>query len=277
MQRNTNTTSILISPGFVIGLGLLLLNDFVFKATFHNWLTGKLSDFAGLFIFPLFFAAFFPEQKKWIYWGTAVGFVFWKSEFSQGFIDLWNTQPYYHIDRVVDYSDLIALLVLPLSYLYARQSRSREVKPLLVYVSCVVAVFAFAATQPASYKATFTQEYQFPISQAELLKRITIISDDDLFDPKSQNSKAELAFRIKQKLPVELQIHVKEYSFREVKVIVTAEGNNSKVSLLSAEIKSFSKTAKERFIRYFEKEFIEEVRKDPAKKSPEITSIWFMY
>lgn len=277
MRRNQESMFLLTSPGFLIGLGLLLLNDFLLKATFHNWFTGKLSDFAGLFVFPLFFTAFFPTQKKWIYVVTAIGFVFWKSEFSQGFIELWNRQPYYHIDRVVDYSDLMALLVLPLSFLSARRSRSREVKRLLVYTASVLAVFAFAATQAASYNATFAQEYYFSVSQAELLKQITIISDDDLYDPKSDKSKAELAFRKQQRLPVELKIHFKEYSFREVKVLVTAEGDSSKVSLLSAEIKSFSKTGKEEFVRYFEKEFIEELKKNPTKKSPEITSIWFTY
>ena len=44
----------LTSPGFVVGLSLLLLNDLFLKARFHNPLTGKLSDFAGLFVFPLF-------------------------------------------------------------------------------------------------------------------------------------------------------------------------------------------------------------------------------
>jgi hypothetical protein len=277
MQYDKNSLSILSSPAFLVGLGLLLLNDFFLKSTFHNWFTGKLSDFAGLFIFPLFFTAFFPQRKRLIYAVTAIGFVFWKSEFSQPLITFWNTQPYYQIDRIVDYSDLIALLILPLSFLYLRQLRSREVKPLLVCTASIFAVFAFAATQAASYKATFTQEYYFAVSQAELLKQITIISEDDLYDPKSDKSKAELAFRKRQKLPVELEIHFKDYAFREVKVIVTAEGESSKVSLLSAEIKSFSKTGKEEFIHYFEREFIEEVKKNPAKKSPEITSIWFTY
>jgi hypothetical protein len=40
--------NILASPGFVISLLLLLLNDFVFKTQFHNQLTGKLSDFDRL-------------------------------------------------------------------------------------------------------------------------------------------------------------------------------------------------------------------------------------
>ena len=41
---------ILGSPGFLVGLLLLLSNDFVFKEQFHNGFTGKLSDFAGLFV-----------------------------------------------------------------------------------------------------------------------------------------------------------------------------------------------------------------------------------
>jgi len=45
---------ILVSSGFLAGLSVLLVNDFVLKQIFHNWLTGKLSDLAGLFIFPMF-------------------------------------------------------------------------------------------------------------------------------------------------------------------------------------------------------------------------------
>ena len=44
---------ILGSPGFLIGLSLLLTNDFVLKEQFHNGFTGKLSDFAGLFVFSI--------------------------------------------------------------------------------------------------------------------------------------------------------------------------------------------------------------------------------
>ena len=58
--------NILASPGFVISLLLLLLNDFVFKTQFHNQLTGKLSDFAGVSAFSLFWAAFFPRRKTLI-------------------------------------------------------------------------------------------------------------------------------------------------------------------------------------------------------------------
>lgn len=42
----------LIHPVSLVALGLLLLNDHLFKAAFGSWWTGKLSDVAGLIFFP---------------------------------------------------------------------------------------------------------------------------------------------------------------------------------------------------------------------------------
>ena len=41
----------LLRPAFLAALGLLVLNDGLLKPLFHNALTGKLSDFAGVFAF----------------------------------------------------------------------------------------------------------------------------------------------------------------------------------------------------------------------------------
>jgi hypothetical protein len=43
-------------PASLMSIGLLLLNDHVLKAASPSWLTGKLSDFAGLFFFPFLLA-----------------------------------------------------------------------------------------------------------------------------------------------------------------------------------------------------------------------------
>jgi photosystem II stability/assembly factor-like uncharacterized protein len=48
----------LIDPPTLIALGLLLLNDHLLKATVPSWWTGKLSDLAGLYFFPLLVLAF---------------------------------------------------------------------------------------------------------------------------------------------------------------------------------------------------------------------------
>ena len=46
-----------IHPLTLISLILLLVNDHVLKIVMPSWLTGKLSDFSGLFFFPFLLAA----------------------------------------------------------------------------------------------------------------------------------------------------------------------------------------------------------------------------
>ena len=57
----------LTSPTFIAVLAVFVLNDFVLKAFFHNWWTGKLSDFTGVFVFPIVFTAWAPRYKAGIY------------------------------------------------------------------------------------------------------------------------------------------------------------------------------------------------------------------
>jgi len=95
----------------------LLLNDFHGKATYHNWLTGKLSDIAGIFIFLVFLTALFPNYKKVWVLSTAVLFIIWKSPLAEPAIQLFNHIGI-SISRTIDYTDLIALLVLQLTYHY---------------------------------------------------------------------------------------------------------------------------------------------------------------
>src|SRR6267142_6054175 len=110
----------LSSPGFIVALAILLANDLWWKAAFGNWLTGKLSDFAGLFVVVVLATAFRPAHGRAIAVTTAVAFTLWKSPFSQPLIDGWNAIAPYEIARVVDYSDLLALMVLPAAVPYAR-------------------------------------------------------------------------------------------------------------------------------------------------------------
>ncbi len=44
-------------PAVIAAIAVLLVNDHVLKAAAPSWLTGKLSDFAGLFFFPLLLGA----------------------------------------------------------------------------------------------------------------------------------------------------------------------------------------------------------------------------
>lgn len=173
-ERSQN---ILLSPGFLLGLLLLLLNDFIFKQSFHNWLTGKLSDFTGLFIFPLFWTAFFPKQKKYIYLATGLGFTFWKSIYSQPLIEWWNLLPFFEIFRTVDYSDLFALSVLPLSFLYISYHHPRRFVIHRIATTCVaiISVFAFTATQRADEQSASThygRKYRLNTSKQNLVQQL---------------------------------------------------------------------------------------------------------
>ena len=176
-----NQKSILISRLFILGLALLLINDFYLKPTFGNVITGKLSDFSGLFIFPLFWVSFFPNRKNFIFVSTAVLFIIWKSTYSQPFIDFWNSLSPFQIHRVVDDSDLMALFVLPLSYLYSKQNfTTLKLNPVF---TLMVSVFAFMAT---SYLTTIPQHkiYYFDYGIINLKQKII-----DLPNIKIQNYK----------------------------------------------------------------------------------------
>ena len=168
--------NILTSPAFVVAVCVLLANDFVLKSHFHNWLTGKLSDFTGLFIFPLFWIAFLPRHKRAIYASTAFIFLFWKSAYSQPLIDAWNSSSILPLSRVVDVTDLLALSVLPLSYLYSDCTRQEASYRFAPYVMAVVSLFAFTAT---SYRTEFEYDnkFYFPDSKIALTRKLHHLAD----------------------------------------------------------------------------------------------------
>ncbi len=57
MSALDKSLSCLRNPVTLFSITLLLVNDHVFKIVAPSWLTGKLSDFAGLFFFPFVLAA----------------------------------------------------------------------------------------------------------------------------------------------------------------------------------------------------------------------------
>lgn len=142
----TQDKRLFTSIWFIIGLIILLLNDFVFKATFGNWFTGKISDFAGLFIFPLFWVTLFPKHKNKIFFLTALIFIYWKSSFSNVLISSWNSIGIWNIDRTIDYSDIIALAVLPLGYHLETIKEKLITINVTPYIPLIVCVYAFMAT-----------------------------------------------------------------------------------------------------------------------------------
>jgi len=131
----------LYNPLFVICLFLLIANDLWLKGAFHNQLTGKLSDFCGLFVFAQFWSVMVPKRKLTLHFLVALFFIWWKSPWSQEFID-WVSIQFFAIGRTIDFSDLWALIMLPLSHRFKPQ-HSWKVSPIpIVLISC----FSFVAT-----------------------------------------------------------------------------------------------------------------------------------
>lgn len=176
-MRTNSQTDILFSPWFLLGLVTLLLNDFVLKYEFANAVTGKLSDVAGLFIFPLFFSAFFPRYVKPFYSLTILIFGYWNSPLSQGLIDYLNYIGI-GVGRTADPTDFFALAILPFSYLHFTQERKKQptvAVPAKILVS-IIAAFAFIATtlprQRVEIKMKSGKEYLMKINKKELFGRL---------------------------------------------------------------------------------------------------------
>ena len=155
-QRESEASVLLTSPPFVLAVALLLLNDWVLKAALGNWLTGKLSDFAGLIAFSLFWAALLPRRRNAVFALTTVGFLLWKSPLSEAPLAAWNALGLWPLARVVDYTDWLALTALLPSYWLARRYGGRMMirpAPFRRRVAAVatagIAMVAFTATSVA--------------------------------------------------------------------------------------------------------------------------------
>lgn len=189
IDRNARFAPLLRWP-FLLALTLLILNDAVLKAAWHNAFTGKLSDFAGVFAFAYFWAAAIGRARAAVHVAVAVAFVWWKSPWSAAAIEAWNALPLFEVARVVDYGDLLALAVLPLSW----WGLARRLKPepnahakmrwsrLAV---AIIALVAFTATSRAQTTVRVEDGvmYLAPMSPEAMLLRTSEYSHGAGSDP----------------------------------------------------------------------------------------------
>lgn len=164
----------LASPLLIAAVAVLVVNDWVLKPAFHNALTGKLSDVAGVAAFALFWAALVPRHRFHAFLMTAVGFTVWKSPASQPVINAWNALGWGMIGRVVDWTDLVALAVLPVIYRY--EPRAVAIPPLrrvagpAVAMACVLAFGATSRIRPSVHLVG--EQYAFELPPDSLLQRM---------------------------------------------------------------------------------------------------------
>ncbi len=246
--------NILLSPIFLASLCLLLLNDLFLKHQLHNRFTGKLSDFAGLLVFSLFWIAFFPRYKVAICILIALLFVYWKSIYSQSFIEAWNGLLLFSIGRTVDHSDLLALTVLPFSHCLAMRKPQIATLRWPYSVVIIFSVFAFTAT---SYQTQFeyTNEYQFQVSRSELINFINNLSlaEYELRQPLSENLSESYSIIIGNE-------DICSPSVRAVIVIYESNGQGVIRLMQMSHVCSEGTGDKQRMLEAFESQFINKIK-----------------
>lgn len=113
---------------FLISLALLLLNDIYLKRHYAGLLTGKLSDFSGIFLVSLIFFVLFPRRPYSVSSMVVIAFAWWKSPLSDKFI-FWlvHAAGGAGFGRIIDYTDLFALTILPLAYVMSQRVESYHI------------------------------------------------------------------------------------------------------------------------------------------------------
>jgi hypothetical protein len=158
MRATSDRFEPLASPAFITALVLLVLNDFVLKPVFHNALTGKLSDFAGLFALTFFAATLWPRRRALAGCLIASAFTLWKTSYSESLIDGLNAMLPFALGRTVDLTDLVALVVIPLAAWAAPRLDPWPLPRALKLGLAVLAPVAFTATSRIPYVARSTMD-----------------------------------------------------------------------------------------------------------------------
>jgi len=276
-MRDTNKIG---HPLFIICVFTLILNDWYFKTAFHNSLTGKLSDFAGLFAFPYFLSVLYPRHSNKIHIGTVLLFVLWKSEFSQPLIDLFNSFKI-PINRTIDFTDYIALVSIFISYITLKSEFSLTIKPILKKTFMVVSCLSFMATTlPPHTNRKFVnidKEYEFSFSKRELVSRLNMVqikevreinklngqvdfdSDKNVFHYQGRTDTLAILLDY-QKINDQDTIEFKT-SFAEI--LISGNETNSKLKLLTLYkfVPTFKdKDYRDKAIKQFEKRIIKKIK-----------------
>ena len=158
-----NSLRCLQHPATWLSIALLLVNDHILKVFCPSWLTGKLSDFAGLFFFPFIVAAGLSFLlSKYEVPSLRVG------QIAFGFVGIWfillKTFPLvnflttglaslligYPTRFVMDPTDLVALFAMFPAWIIWRQSS--PVKPTsAAYAALLFGSLAVIATSPEKW------------------------------------------------------------------------------------------------------------------------------
>ncbi len=176
MERNQgfeNSLQCLQHPLTLLSIAILLLNDHFLKVVSPSWLTGKLSDFAGLFFFPFIVTAGLSVLLfRFNYKPHLIG------QFSFGFVATWffllKTSPFvnsltsqlsssvvgFPTQFILDWSDLVGLIAMIPAWGLWNQSQQRK-RNRFAYIALSIGAFAAIATSPIEWTVTSVTDLQY--------------------------------------------------------------------------------------------------------------------
>jgi hypothetical protein len=185
----------------LFALTVLLLNDWWLKQAFPGVVSGKLSDFAGVAIVALVFFTACPRRHYFGYVAISLAFLWWKSPASTAIIQLINDIAPFRIGRVVDYSDLLALSVVPLcKHISETPSRyaiaRKRVRPILVGPVYVVTALALIGTSVIPTRQDYgvrSMNEEAPFAYEEVVEAIALIAEQHGLDCQDCSKRLEEA------------------------------------------------------------------------------------
>jgi hypothetical protein len=150
-----------VSWPFICALTILLVNDWWLKFICPGLISGKLSDFAGIALVGFSLLALWPRHTRKIYLAISATFLWWKSPLSEPLIQLVNECMPFSIDRTVDYTDLVALTILPVcSYVLDHNRRFLLPWPMLRRLLFLPVIVATAFGTMATSVIPARQDYE---------------------------------------------------------------------------------------------------------------------
>jgi hypothetical protein len=129
----------LLHPIALGAIAVLLVNDHYLKLHYPGWLTGKLSDAAGLVFFPLLVAVILRMRVTWAAAATAIVFALVKTlpaatdfyRHALGLLQLAIGSDGTPVEAVTDPTDLLALPFVLLAIVVARRCEAIGYTPVV--------------------------------------------------------------------------------------------------------------------------------------------------
>jgi hypothetical protein len=170
----------LAQPYTLLVLVIYAINEFILQRHFPSWLSGKLSDFAWMFIAPVILTLLFSLllSSRWqqkpntapilAYILTSLFFTAIKTipAANAFLLQSWLTIFHYPAAVVMDATDLLALLVLPVSWTLW-QNKKMNLKNSVYQTALIISLFALLTLadaqmyDPDSYEAGIYNLFQY--------------------------------------------------------------------------------------------------------------------